>query len=172
MNTLLFDFDDTLAEFSQAFYDKFGVRPEGTPKERYDEMAASLVRTDFYKNLPRIQAGIDLLQWSFQRRIGDPATLLLRAEAVSPLWVMKEKLNYTDKICAELGISRLDFSRIDYPEQFAEHAYRGVLISRNQKHLEIWNNSHLANKVPGIFLAETLEENIQLVTEALVKANQ
>lgn len=52
MNTLLFDFDDTLAEFSQAFYDKFGVRPEGTPKERYDEMAASLVRTDFIKPSP------------------------------------------------------------------------------------------------------------------------
>lgn len=57
MNTLLFDFDDTLAEFSQAFYDKFGVRPEGTPKERYDEMAASLVRTDFIKTFPVFRLG-------------------------------------------------------------------------------------------------------------------
>ncbi|QDH49210.1 phosphatase [Pantoea phage Phynn] len=137
---ILFDINDVFNEFTVEFEKKFGVKPNEIPRAEYDQKIGTLAKTDFYKNLPRRQAGIDLYLWA--TTYGDRQTeLLLFNEKVSPLTVSYAKMQYADQICAELCLPRQPINRVSNETELAGHAWRGVFVSGNEHLRKAWDSA-------------------------------
>lgn len=159
---ILFEFNDVFGQFTNAFTAKFGKAPNEMTEAEYNTAVSSLVRTDFYSTLPRVQVGIDLLKWALNYRDKN-VQIMFVDEAKSPTWVNSEKLAYVDAICADYGLPRLDFSRCRTPGELAGHAYRGPLVSRDESHVNIWNASTGRPGYRAVYMSDILEFNQELI---------
>ena len=159
---LLFEFNDVFAKFSDAIQAKFGKRPDQMTETEYNDAVSSLVRTDFYEKLAIEVLGWDMMKWGMTYRDREVGFILVN-EVKSPSWVNNQKIAYMDKVCAEMGIVRLDFWTCRDLNELKGHAYRCPLISRNEKHRQAWDS---AGKYRSVFLNDDINITIQDVNRA------
>lgn len=150
---VLFDFNDIFVKFSEAVFNKFGKLPADMTPTEYNAAMGTLVKTNFYKDLPQQPLGFELLQWCLTYRDKE-VTLILVNEEKSPTWVNNEKVKYLDAACTAMGLPLLDFSICKTEEEMKGHAWRGPLVSRSLSRRQVWNTQ------PGGYLSVNMEDNL------------